>query len=386
MIVDVADGPDIVAVLPSLGVDTQRLLDCLSSVRASTFDGRLAVVVVWNDWRLPLPELGDVTVLRPGINLGFPGALNHVRSRITARYVWILQDDLTVEPGCLQSLLGRISAQDQPAMVSPVLLTEDGLIRPHCRGGVFESDGRLAYPVPREATPPAQLDLTGPLDFVASSGALARLSAWDEVGGYDPDFYPLLWSDADFCGRLLRAGHRIALEPSAIVDHVINGSTPGLLHGFLATTNLERFRAKHVLSSPEPIPDFDLDPVLAHRIAARASLVLIDFARYGSAELRSAQRNTAERDARWVEGIEARDRMITELTRQASQSAGHAERQKNRIAALDRRLAKRAARTVAQDRRIGKLERELATLRSSRSWRLIAALRAIRARSGRRRR
>jgi GT2 family glycosyltransferase len=282
VIVELADAPDVVAVVPTLGGNVPRLLACLESVAGSDFPGRLAVIVVWNDPRRVPPDLGMVTLLEPGLNLGFPGALNHARSRVHADFLWVLQDDVVVRGDCLARLWEAMAGDGALGVVSPVALDERGLIPARTRGGVFNPDGTMAYSLPTLDTDPADFDGDRP-DWVSSSASLARMSAWDAVGGYDPTFFPLLWSDVDFGYRLGKAGFGSALEPTARITHEVNGSTPGVLVRFLAEVQRDRFLTKNFGAEPVPSRAAGADPVLVAAVAQSASLGMVDLASFATA-------------------------------------------------------------------------------------------------------
>ncbi|MBA2560628.1 MAG: glycosyltransferase [Propionibacteriales bacterium] len=367
-----SERPEVVAVVPTLGGDLERLKASLQAALASDFEGRLTVVVVWNDPRRPVPELPGVEVLQPGLNLGFAGALHHARSRADAEFLWALQDDVRPEPDCLRRILGRLSAADQPAVVSPVMLNAAGLVPARSRGGVLGPDGAMDHWFPEADTRPEDLDLDHRLDFVASSGMLTRLAVWDDVGGFDPDFYPVSWSDVDFCHRVRSAGHRLALVPAAHIAHDRNASTPGLFGQFLATANQQRFRSKHLDGSAPAALDLDAD--LAQRVARSASLVLVDFVGHAT---------TAHRTAiGWAEQIESTLR--AELAVRNGRIADLECELVTEVRDRDRRISALRRKLGAQDRRITELKGELVTIRSSRSWRVARALGAVRARLGRR--
>ena len=296
MIVDLDDRPDVVAIIPTLGGKIVRLRECIASLTRSETNRRLALVVVWNDPRQPVPEFDMVTVLEPGMNLGFPGALNHARRRFDSEFVWVMQDDVRVEPTCLEKLLGRISESDAPALVAPVYLDADGLIPINSRAGIVGPEGEMESWYPFVPTAPEDFDRNQRLDWVASSGVLARLSAWDRVDGWDPDFYPLVWSDVDFGFRLKQAGFSAVLEPDARIEHDRNGSTPSLLAHHLFARNGRRFREKHfavvsgnrveassAVERDESDHNCGVDEDQARQVALAASLALLDFATYASA-------------------------------------------------------------------------------------------------------
>jgi GT2 family glycosyltransferase len=65
---------------------------------------------------------------------------------------------------------------------------------------------------------PASGEPSVQVDWVSGSCMLARRSAFDQVGGFDPAFF-LYWEDADLCRRLRHAGWRTRYMPGARVEH-----------------------------------------------------------------------------------------------------------------------------------------------------------------------
>ena len=278
MIVALDERPDVVAIVPTLGGNIPRLRDCLASICASTFEGRLAIVVVWNDPRQPLVELGLVTVLQPGLNLGYVGGIRYAQRSVTAAQLWIIQDDRTVDPECLSSLVTRLNQPDTPGVVSPVFVDANGCIPAGSRGGVISSEGLMESRFPFADTLPSALDLSVRLDWLQLGGAVIRSDAWDAVGGMDASFFPVQWADVDFCFRVTQAGLGIALEPTARFTHKQSGSTPNLFLHFLGARNGERFRRKYfeTLEQPyQPSGESDIEIV-----AREASLLTIDYAQH----------------------------------------------------------------------------------------------------------
>jgi N-acetylglucosaminyl-diphospho-decaprenol L-rhamnosyltransferase len=331
VIVELTAQPDVVAVIPTLGANLARLQKCIAALMASDTPRRLAIVVVWNDPRQPVPTFESVTVLEPGMNLGFPGALNHARRWINSEFLWVMQDDVRVEPTCLEHLWSRISAPDEPAMVAPVYLDGDGLIPATCRAGIIGIDGEMDVAFPTVSSAPENFDRSQRLDWVASSGALTRLAPWDQIGGWDADFFPLDWSDIDFGYRLTRAGFLTVLEPYAHIKHDRRGSTPSLLSRYLSERHSRRFREKNLagLHTGEELPAGDGAAenhvevgIVGHRgvtheqaqqVARAASLGLIDFATYATAAWNEQQREI--RSFRFVRPIHAVRAVVRRLRR-----------------------------------------------------------------------
>lgn len=278
MIVALDDTPDVVAVVPTLAGNMPRLRSCIDSVCASEIEGRLAIVIVWNDPRVEPVDLGPVTIVEPGMNLGLPGGMNFAREFITAPRMWIIQDDMTVASNCLRLLMERQNQADNPAVVSPVILNEQRLVPAKSRAGTVLPGGVLDQWYPFEDLSPEAFDSDIRLDWVSLSGALVRCNAWDAVGGMDPAFYPLMHSDVDFGYRVTRNAMTVVLEPHAVISHERNGSTPSLFARFLYERNAERFEAKH--RTPRSVESEERAESITEIASREASVMVVDFAQY----------------------------------------------------------------------------------------------------------
>ncbi|MFI5588006.1 glycosyltransferase [Amycolatopsis sp. NPDC051758] len=126
-------------------------------------------------------------------------------------WLWLLHDDCAPEPDCLEELL-RVATKTPSATVlgslgldwaDPRLIVEAGLST--------DASGHRQ-----------QIAATGedPAEVLAvpSAGSLVRRDAWDDLGGFDPDF-PLLREDLDFGWRANAAGGLVLSVPTARVRH-----------------------------------------------------------------------------------------------------------------------------------------------------------------------
>lgn len=280
-----------VAVVPTLGANEQRLRRCLGSVEAARDEGLATIVVVWNDPRRAVPDLGDVVVLVPGCNLGFAGSVAHARRRTSSRHLWLLQDDMEVERGCLRALRDRLDSDPSIAIAAPVTVDDEGYVGANSRGGVIATDFSMDHWFPRDRVRPSDLDTSHRLDWVASSGSLVRVDAFDSVGGIDPGFFPVFWGDVDLGFRLTRAGHQVVLVPEAVARHERNGSSTAFLRDAVAPLNQERFRAK--ASGELHAIAIDVDRDIADVVLSVAANGYVDLTVFGDA-----------RDDRWRQEVE----------------------------------------------------------------------------------
>lgn len=157
-------------------------------------------------------------------------------------YVWLIDDDATPAPDCLERLVA--AAQDDPA----IGIVGSRMVDPTDRATTLESTvffnpstGLFGAPEPghpraaehhawlarvgdakgRHDSPEARAAMSGVRDVecVAACSMLARWGRAREIGYWDSRFF-IAGDDADWCLRFLRAGHRVVCCMDAVVFHL----------------------------------------------------------------------------------------------------------------------------------------------------------------------
>lgn len=199
------------------------LPDTLASLEA-VGDDRMEILVVddgsddgspgWVEEHHP-----GVRVVRIGRNTARP---NHVRSvaleAASRRWVFLLDNDVQVEPGCLATLLHVARGDPDVLCCTPRLVYSDDPDR------IYHDGGKLHYlcvstAVPRgegvESRPPGP-----PRSTVGGGVMLVDRRASREIGGFDGE-YMLGWGDdGEFHVRGRLAGYRVLQVSSAVARHV----------------------------------------------------------------------------------------------------------------------------------------------------------------------
>lgn len=94
------------------------------------------------------------------------------------------------------------------------------------------------------------LDDSGPLEVEQPAGAflMVRRVVWEELGGFDEDFYPLWFEDVDFCRRAIDHGYRLYYRPQAVAEHTGGHSILRLgleMRRFYWYRSLLKYSARH---------------------------------------------------------------------------------------------------------------------------------------------
>jgi GT2 family glycosyltransferase len=118
-----------------------------------------------------------------------------------AEFMFLLNPDAELEPGCLERLLGR--AESDP------------------RIGIC--DARQA---PREH-PKAFDPATGETTWCSGAAALIRRKAFEDVGGFDERLYFMYCEDVDVSWRMWIKGWKCVYDRDAVVRHYTQDLTPG---------------------------------------------------------------------------------------------------------------------------------------------------------------
>lgn len=207
-----------------------QLRDTVCAVLGQESSSKCSVVIVANNPENRaferVAEMPGVEVLEPGLNMGYVGALEWVRRRSTADFLWVLQEDVLPLPDCLEQLLLALDGHrgDAPlAVASPIEVNSDGSASHITRIANFNLDTGVGTRPDGHACERALLALTAEggrtVTFTYLSGALIDRSALSEIGGFDVNLWPLMWVDLDTCAALQMHGYAVKLVKDARIRH-----------------------------------------------------------------------------------------------------------------------------------------------------------------------
>ncbi len=242
------------------------VLDCLDALRrpGGCPPGTEIVVVANGTPPEQLDSLtghDDVVLVVNQVNLGFGPGCNQAASVARAPLLVFLNDDSTVEDGCLDALVRTASSDPEIGAVGSRILAVDGTLQE--AGSVLWRDGSAAHV--GEGLPPQSNAYQEPrdVDYASANGLLVTRRAWDTVGGFDERFSPAYYEDVDLCLTLAAHGFRTRYEPRARVIHRGSQSTSSVYRGFLLSRNQRRLVEKwgHALDRFGPPPAKDMGPV-----------------------------------------------------------------------------------------------------------------------------
>ena len=169
-------------------------------------------------------------------NEGYAGGNNRGVAKALAAgadYIFILNNDTIVEPGCLTPLVEAMEGDRKVGIVGCPGF--DG--RPPDSSLCFLHQNFFTMRTTRLSTCPGEREL-GEFDFVSGAAFLIRAETAAKTGMFDESFF-LYWEDADLCFRARRAGYKLKVVASPGVQHLVSETIKRVrpLYTFCSTRN-----------------------------------------------------------------------------------------------------------------------------------------------------
>jgi GT2 family glycosyltransferase len=225
----------------------QLALSCLGALRRpGASPPGTELIVVANG--TPLDEIerlaghDDVVLIVNRENLGFAGGCNLAASVARAPLLVFLNDDSTVDEGCISALVGAASEDPMIGAVGSRIMSVDGRLEE--AGSVVWRDGSTAHVGRGLPAGSGAYEAARDVDYISANGLLVTRLAWDLAGGFDDRYFPAYYEDVDLCLAIAERGLRVRYEPQAVVVHQGSQSTSMVFREFLLTRNQRKFAEK----------------------------------------------------------------------------------------------------------------------------------------------
>lgn len=211
--------------------DRGLVLDMLQSVRDTKGDLQVEQIVVDNGSSNGIvqqmrDQFPKVTIHENGANLGFGAANNAGLQYATAPYILLLNPDMQLHEGTLQTMLEWMEQHTDVGLASCKLVDQHGAINtdalPRRFPGVLD---QLAIVLKLSKVFPGLLsrylykgfdaDTEQDVDSVRGSFMIIRREIVDTLGWvFDPRYF-IWFEDVDTCREVLRLGYRVVYTPVA---------------------------------------------------------------------------------------------------------------------------------------------------------------------------
>ncbi|KAA3657427.1 MAG: glycosyltransferase family 2 protein [Chloroflexi bacterium] len=165
----------------------------------------------WVEARYP-----QVCICALGENVGLPGARNIIIQEAKSDYLFIMDNDISVEPNMLTQLMDVMEKVDGVGVCHPEICDENDPSVYHYNGGHIHYLCSLISR--KKPLPYAERPLYEQFDVISGAAMLMRRQTALEIGGFDADYF-FNWEDGDFTARMTLAGYKCLNIPHAFVHH-----------------------------------------------------------------------------------------------------------------------------------------------------------------------
>lgn len=206
---------------------------CIDFIQKQTLpDDQWEIVVVENEARpeqiLPDPLPRNTRRIELAENEGTTGSINRAVAATDSRYILLLNNDVELEPDCLEKLVGALDADPTLGFATGKLLRATQ--RTHIDGA---GDAMLiagaGYRLGHLERDDGQFDRTMPVLAGCGAAVLYRRDAFLAAGGLDAEFFAYL-DDLDLALRVQLVGYGGLYVPSAVAYHVGSATLGAPMH------------------------------------------------------------------------------------------------------------------------------------------------------------
>lgn len=206
--------------------EEEYLQTCVNSILASTHSHIECIVVDNGKHCLAWLKEQNVVLIKNKANLHFAASCNIGIQQAKGEYVFVMNDDIEVEPDCIARLLRVARQHPEAGICSPKMLDyyQRSVFHSSAAGGALDV---LGYPFARGRvfdtveTDSGQYATPQLLEVFWGSGAalFARKDIVAQAGLFDPDFL-FYMEEIDLCWRVHLLGYTIFYVPDARIYHI----------------------------------------------------------------------------------------------------------------------------------------------------------------------
>jgi len=207
----------------------------------------------------------EVRIIPLDKNYGFAEGYNKALEQIASEYTVLLNSDVEVTPGWLDTPLAVLDTEPSVAGVQPKIRAEkqkDHFEYAGAAGGYLDKygypfcRGRVMHVVEKDK---GQYNQTADILWASGACLFIRTALYKEAGGLDATFFAHQ-EEIDLCWRLRCRGYRLVCTPQSVVYHV-GGATLDMESPHKTFLNFRN----NLLMIYKNLPDKDLRSVMRFR-------------------------------------------------------------------------------------------------------------------------
>ena len=183
-------------------------------------------------------------LIRFPYNAGFVESCNTALAQVTAPALLYLNNDLLLGMNACRLALTRLFSHPGIGAVGGKLIRTNGQLQE--AGSIIWRDG-TTFGYLRDADPNTpEANFVREVDYCSGAFLMLRTELVRRLGGFDDDYRPAYYEEADLCVRLRKSGYRIVYDPAVVIQHFEYGSADASASTRMMLRNHKIFIAKHL--------------------------------------------------------------------------------------------------------------------------------------------
>jgi len=159
----------------------------------------------------------QVRVIENATNRGVAAGWNQGWRATTGEFVVFINPDTEMAPDWLEQIKAAFAEYEEADVIGIKLLYPDGKTIQH--GGLYFHPNAQSYHRAAHEEDRGQVDTIEPVPAVTGAVLAVRRSALECFGGFDEDYFPAYFEEADLCYRVNAAGRKVLYVPTAVAVH-----------------------------------------------------------------------------------------------------------------------------------------------------------------------
>ncbi len=228
----------------------EMTLRCLDALEAALREFKVEIILVDNASKDGSAEAAraafpSVKVFASPRNGGFGAANNEAMQAASGDYFLLVNSDAFIEAEAIETMLDFMRVNPRVAVVGPTLVNHDGSAQDSCFRFPSPSYAWMENLWLSNGYKHNRRDEIRSVDFVIGACMLVRRSAYEEVGGFDEQFF-MYCEEADWQRRMQDRGWEVMYIPTVPILHIAGASdTQKVAISEVFFKSLDRYIMKH---------------------------------------------------------------------------------------------------------------------------------------------
>lgn len=217
--------PVVTIIIVSYNMPHLLLLNLLSIKERTDVSYRVVIIDNGSDQltQSVLGRIDQAKIVKNGANRGFPSACMQGAACSNEPFLCFLNNDVMLEPNCLSAALNNFSDDETVGAVGGRILLSDGRLQE--AGSILWCDGTTNGYGYGDDPEDLRYLFRRPVDFCSGAFLVTPRKLFEEMGGFDEQFSPGYYEDADYCTRLWSKEYQVIYEPLSLIRHYGNAGS-----------------------------------------------------------------------------------------------------------------------------------------------------------------